>query len=374
MKQAQGRIAAGLADQRRRIRVRDQQRHVLRRFASRRVAADADGRPVDATAVWPSGDRVALPAPQSSARRGRRRRRTRRSRAFNNVLSARPCCIDCGGLGVRMTATKDGLNLKISVVFKLQQPRFASMPASTSRICHAEIVLTGGAGFDDDASRGRPIRISRRTSIRLARIPVDLVLPLAFGGVPLELHYHQDSQPRDRLQREDVDPQVARAASRCTGNLGFVYQGGHFDAAGTCSSSGNSSLVGDVNGISVGINSVVVGDQSASARRPRASAGFAVGPYVGLTSTLTALKQATSAASMMLTQQGVADCRQATFQCRSTAASATRFPSPSRAVINFFLKLVHARPIAANGSFARLTPANLFDPVRSSMPPFCAGK
>ncbi len=142
---------------------------------------------------------------------------------------------------------------------------------------------------------------------------------------------------------------------------------------GTCSPTTTAASSGDVNGISVGINSVVVAiDQRLLAGL--GAGGFAVGPYVGLLSSLTALKQATSAASMTLTQQGVADCRQATFQMQINGGIGYAIPKPVVAVINFFLKLVHARPIASNGSFARLTPANLFAPVKSSMPPFCAGK
>jgi hypothetical protein len=120
------------------------------------------------------------------------------------------------------------------------------------------------------------------------------------------------------------------------------------------------------------INSMVV----AIAQRLLAglgAGGFAVGPYVSLTSPLTALKQATSAASMMLTQQGVADCRQATFLMQISGGIGYAIPKPVAAVINFFLKLVHATPISENGSFVSLTPADLFPGIKSSTPPFCAG-
>ena len=197
------------------------------------------------------------------------------------------------------------------------------------------------------------------------------MLPLAFGGVPLELHYHQDLSLATGFSAKTSVLQ-SRADFTVHGNLGFVYQNGHFQPW-PMSAINNRSLSGDVNGISVGINSVVVAINQRLLAGLGAG-GFAVGPYAGLTSTLTALKQATSAASMTLTQQGVADCRQATFQMQINGGIGYAIPKPVVTVINFFLKLVHARPIAANGSVARLTPANLFEPIKSSMPPYCAGR
>ncbi|HEX3704070.1 MAG TPA: hypothetical protein VHU82_12130, partial [Vicinamibacterales bacterium] len=290
-------------------------------------------------------------------------------KAFNNVLSARPCSTDCGGLGVRLTATKDGLNLNISAVFKLQQPRFTFHAALYKSDFRAEIMLSGGAGFEMAVEGTTDPNFTTNLN-QTGAIPVDLVLPLSFGGVPLALHYHQDLSLATGFSAK-TSILKSRADFSLQGNLGFIYQDGSFQPLHMYANN-NSSLSGDVNGLSMGINSMVV----AIAQRLLAglgAGGFAVGPYVSLTSTLTALKQATSAASMMLTQQGVADCRQATFQMQISGGIGYAIPKPVAAVINFFLKLVHATPISENGSFASLRPADLFPGIKSSTPRFCAG-
>ena len=213
------------------------------------------------------------------------------NRTFNNVLSAAPCFTDCGGLGVRMTATKAGLTLNISVVFRLERPRFTFNAGLYHSNLHAQILLTGGAGFLMTVEGTTDPSFTTNLN-ETGAIPVDLIMPIAFGPLPLELHYHQDLSIATAFSAK-TSLLRSRSDFKLVGNLGFIYQDGHFDPLHMYATQ-NNSLSGDVNGVSMGINSIVVAiDQRLLAGL--GAGGFAVGPYVGLTSTATALKQATEA-------------------------------------------------------------------------------
>ncbi|MGH9409816.1 MAG: hypothetical protein ACRD1V_10225, partial [Vicinamibacterales bacterium] len=291
-------------------------------------------------------------------------------KTFNNVLSAWPCFSDCGGLGVRMTATKDGLNLNITVVFHLDRPTFIFNAGMYSSGFNAQIGLTGGAGFEMTVQGTTDPNFTANLN-ETGAIPVDLVVPINFGPVPIELHYHQDLSLATAFSAKTSLLQ-SRSDFTLVGMLGFVYENGGFEPMHMYATP-KGSLSGGISGVSMGINSIVVAINQRLLAGLGAG-GFAVGPYVGLLSTATALKQATEAANLTLAYAPVADCRQATFGMQVNGGIGYALPKPVADVINFFLKLVHASPISASGSLAKLPPMQVLGPVKSSMPPFCAGK
>ncbi len=133
-----------------------------------------------------------------------------------------------------------------------------------------------------------------------------------------------------------------------------------------------NSMVDDMAGLSVGINSIVFGINQ-RVLVGFGVAGFAVGPFVSLTSTITALKQADSASSMMLTQQHVADCRQGTFIMVVNGGIGYGLPKIVVKVVNFFLGLLHADPISESGTIASLPKQKPLIDINNSMPSHCAG-
>ena len=290
-------------------------------------------------------------------------------KTFNNVLSARACFVDCGGLGVRMAARQAGLNLDITVVFHLARPKLYFNAGIYSTGFQAQIGLTGAAGFEMSVQGTTDPDFTTNLQ-ETGAIPVDLIVPIGFGPVPIELHYHQNvslstgfSAKTSLLRaREDVN---------LYGLFGFTYQGGHFQPWKMHATPQNS-LSNDINGVSMGINSIVVAiDQHLLAGL--GAGGFAVGPYVGLTSTITALKQATEAGSTSLVGGPIADCRQGTFGMQLNGGIGYALPKPIVKVINFFLKIVQAKPISDTGTLAQLPAVQILPPFKSSMPPNCAG-
>jgi hypothetical protein len=289
---------------------------------------------------------------------------------FNDELTAAPCWLDCGGLGLRMTATRDGVTVKIAVIFHVREPRLRFGAGIYNGSIAGWVALTGAAGFDMTmeglSDQGFSANINQTGAI-----PVDLLLPLGIAGVPIEAHFHQNVSLATGFSAKTSVLQ-AHANFDVSGNLTLQYEGGKFTVPPMKAKLINS-LSGDVNGVSMGINSVVFAiDQQLLVGV--GVAGFATGPYVSLTSSITALKQASEAGTMTMMNAPVADCRQGTFLMSINGGIGYAIPKFVATVVNFFLGLVKAKPIEPSGSLIRLpSPVKLLD-LRSQMPPDCAGK
>ncbi|HVW04335.1 MAG TPA: hypothetical protein VHB78_04965 [Vicinamibacterales bacterium] len=287
---------------------------------------------------------------------------------LNDVLSATPCWKDCGGLGLRMTVKKGGLTVAISVIFHLQAPT-VDFDISIGNGLWSEVQLTGAVGFEVSVE-GLTDETFQRNVNDIGVLPVDLVLPLSGGGVGFDVHFHHDVQLSTAFSAKTS---ILKAHSSLTmhGSLGLDYHQGHFDARALFGSD-LTGLASNIEGISVGINSIVVGVNQ-RVLVGFGVAGFAVGPFVTLTSTETALKQADSAASLMLTQQRIADCRQGTFLMTLTGGVGYGLPKVVVKVVNFFLGLFHAPSIAESGVLVSLPKQAPIVDKKESIPDRCAG-
>ena len=289
---------------------------------------------------------------------------------FNNILSATPCYRDCGGLGIKLTAHKVGLSIDISAVLRLEAPKFTFNLNLGGPGPQAQITLTGGAGFLMTVD-GRTDPQFTSNLNEIGAIPVDLNLTVLFGPVPLVLHYHQDLSLSSAFSAK-TSILKARADLGVTGVLGFTYEDGNFDPS-HMHATPNVDPSHEINGISMGINSIVVGI-SQRLLMGLGVDGFAVGPYVSLTTTATALKQATEASHLMLAQPEVGGCTQATLQMQVNGGIGVALPPIVVDAVNFFLKLVNARPISANRTLAKFKePFEAMRPERYQLPDGCAG-
>ncbi len=188
--------------------------------------------------------------------------------------------------------------------------------------------------------------------------------------MPLVLHYYQDVSLATAFSAETSVLQ-AREDLRVTGKLGFDFDGAKFTPL-PLSAEFNTDPSHDVNGISMGINSIVSGI-SQRLLMGVGREGFAVGPYVSLTTAATALKQATEASHLMLAQPATGDCTQATLVMQVYGGIGYALPKVVVNVVNFFVKIFHAKPISETGSlFKFLQPFNVLN-QRFQLPDGCAG-
>jgi hypothetical protein len=289
---------------------------------------------------------------------------------FNNVLSATPCFTDCGGLGVKLTAHKVGLAIDIAVVFRLETPTFTFNLNLGGPGPQAQVVLTGGAGFLMTVDGQTDAEFTSNLN-EIGAIPVDLILPLQFGPLPLVLHYHQDLSLSTAFSAK-TSILKAREDLRLRGSLGFIYQGGTDFEASKMYATPNVDPSHEINGISMGINSIVVGINQRLLMGIGAD-GLAVGPYVSLTTSATALKQATEAGQLMLPQPAVGGCTQATIGMSINGGIGYALPQIVVDAVNFFLRLVNASPISGTGSIARFRQPFPVLNKRYQLPDGCAG-
>ncbi len=289
---------------------------------------------------------------------------------FNDVLSATPCAVDCGGLGVKLTARKVGLRIDISAVLRLEAPKFTFNLNIGGPGPQAQVTLTGGAGFLMTVEGQTDPQFTSNLN-QIGSIPVDLNLPLLFGPLPLVLHYHQDLSLASAFSAK-TSILKAREDLRFRGSLGFIYQGGSDFEPSKMYATPNVDPSHEINGISMGINSIVVG-LSQRLLMGLGADGFAVGPYVSLTTTATALKQATEAGQLMLAQPQVGGCTQATIQMQVNGGIGYALPKIVVDAVNFFLKLVRAAPISTNGTLAKFKEPFTVANERYQLPDGCAG-
>lgn len=290
--------------------------------------------------------------------------------SFNDVLSATPCYLDCGGLGVKLTAHKVGLQIDISVVLRLEAPKFTFNFNIGGPGPQAQISLTGGAGFLMTVDGQTDPQFTSNLN-QIGAIPVDLNMPLLFGPLPLVLHYHQDLSLSSAFSAK-TSILKAREDLRMRGSLGFIYQGGGDFEPSKMYATPNVDPSHEINGISMGINSIVVGISQRLLMGLGAD-GFAVGPYVSLTTSATALKQATEASRLMLAQPAIGGCTQATIQMVINGGIGYALPKIVIDAVNFFLNLVHAAPIATNGTLAQFKQPFQIMNERYQLPDGCAG-
>lgn len=291
-------------------------------------------------------------------------------RTFNNVLSASPCYLDCGGLGIKLTAHKEGLSIDISAVLKLEAPKFTFNFNIGGPGPQAQVTLSGGVGFVMTVD-GQTDPAFTSNLNEIGAIPVDLNLPLLFGPLPLVLHYHQDLSLSSGFSAK-TSILKARADLAVFGSLGFTYQDGNF-VPGKMYAEPTVDPSREINGISMGINSIVV---SLSQRLLMGLGvdGLAVGPYISLTTTATAVKQATEASQMMLPQRPIADCTQATLEMVSYGGIGASMPQVIVDAVNFFLKLAQVTPIKSNVTLAQFKePLHVLPPTKYQLPKGCAG-
>lgn len=289
---------------------------------------------------------------------------------FNDVLTASPCWLNCGGLGLKMTATQGGVTVNINAIFHLSSPKLTFNAGISNGSISGWVNLSGAGGFEMSVEGISDQGFSANIN-QTGEIPVDLMLPLPIGGAPLEAHFHQNVSLASGFSAK-TSVLRAKATFDVTGNLQLKYAKGSFTVPPLETKSTNS-LSRDVNGISMGIDSMVFGVNQ-QLLVGVGVAGFATGPYVGLTSTITALKQATEAATTTLMNGPVADCRQGTFLMLINGGIGYTIPKVVATVVNFFLGIVHAKPIEPSGSIIKLLdPVKLID-TRSQMPSGCAGK
>lgn len=282
---------------------------------------------------------------------------------FNN-LKAWPCG-NCGGIGLKVYQEKDGVTVVISIIFHLNHPQLIFDASIGGNGVNARVQLRGGAGvsISIDGSTGDNFKSIQGNIKEIGIVPLIINVPLGTPLVPLTA---QLSQSLDIVTGFSARNSLLKASGSVDfdGAIEASYTHGNGWAITKPTAQVKSNFAGLVSGVSVGINSVVLGfDQRLLVGV--GTGGFAAGPYVDLLTTLTALKQSSTT---------WVDCRQATFNISIGAGIGYGMPKIVAKVINFFLGLFHAKPIPQTGTIVALPKREDLVTRRDQIPDGCAGK
>jgi hypothetical protein len=273
-------------------------------------------------------------------------------------MTALPCTVGCGGIGIQLKYSRNGLNVYANSVFFLRKPNVEfNVDIGLSGIKTAAIWINGAAGFTSRFEASADRAFAGNVHV-LQPIPFDLTLPLNFAA-PIGVHLIQNIALSSGFSaRTSVLTAGITFQACCQFAVGYINGnwGANYPQISVLTPQSN------VSGISVGINSLVFG-LSQELLVGLGFAGFATGPYIAISESMTALKQSSTT---------TIDCRQATLDMQLNAGVGYTMPAAVTSIVNVFLTLANAEPLSASGSILKMQPANILH-YKGSLPKDCAG-
>ena len=276
----------------------------------------------------PANDRPVQPPPQTGGH----------PNARAGGFHVQPSCC-AGGVGAHFTYDTDGVRLSGSMELLLNKPSGSfELVIGDGGIKTARFRIAGGAGLR--------VRLEGASAIgqnvgRRLQIPVDFTVPLGlFLGVPFSATVNQSLEVRTAFGAQNGNITAAGEFS-FEGAIGFGYANGSFGTQVPQGLQMRSSLTESVNGISMGVNGLVVAYQ-ARFHVGIGAFGFTTGLYAGLTASV-GVTVGSAAGSP------IAVCRGASLNLFASFGIGYTMPAPVAEVINFFLKTFRAKPIQRSG-------------------------
>ncbi|WFE98977.1 hypothetical protein [Micromonospora sp. WMMD964] len=254
------------------------------------------------------------------------------------------CCAD--GVGARFSYRDGGLDLSGTIVFAMKQPSATfHLAIDGSTVTAAELRIHGAAGIriqvDATTTTGQNVH-------PVAFVPVAFSVPLeSILGIPLSATVRQSIGIRTGFSAGQT---TIRATGEYSlgGTMGFGYADGRFGPRWPGGLQVKRSLVDSVDGLSVGANALLI-DYDVKFFVGLGAVVFSAGLYAGLTTTV-GITRGSSVGFGGL--QGLANregCNRADLTINARYGIGYTIPALVAKVINFFLRVFNAKPIAAEG-------------------------
>jgi hypothetical protein len=280
-----------------------------------------------------------------------------------NGMQVSPC-LGCGGLGITMYQEKDGVKVSISVVLHMNRPEVLFDAEIADGGIKANLQLVGAGGVTVTLDAGSKPEFQANIH-EIGLIPIDITVPIGII-VPLSINLSQSINLESAFSAK-TSTLHGSGGIDLKGEILAEYNKGWHISAPTAEVKQN--LAGMVSGISVGINSMVFAVNQRLLVGVGAF-GFATGPYVSLTSSITSLK-GSSIATTILSRTPI--CTQGTFEMTLGAGIGYSMPRVVAAVINTILGWFGAKPIKSTGSIIALPPGKPLIQHRDEIPNGCSG-
>ncbi|MDG4781043.1 hypothetical protein O7614_15455 [Micromonospora sp. WMMD961] len=261
------------------------------------------------------------------------------------------CCTD--GVGARFSYRDSGLDLSGTIAFVMEQPSAKfHLVIDGSTITVAELRIHGAAGVriqvDATTTTGQNVH-------PVAFVPVTFSVPIeSVLGIPLSATVRQSIGIRTGFSAGHT---TIRATGEYSlgGTMGFGYANGRFGPRWPGGLQVKSSLVDSVDGTSVGANALLI-DYDVKFFVGIGAVVFTAGLYAGLTTTVGITRGSSIGFGGL---QGLAyreGCNRADLTINARYGVGYTIPALVAKVINFFLKIFNAKPIAAEGGIPNPPP------------------
>jgi hypothetical protein len=274
-----------------------------------------------------------------------------------------PCLSSCGGMGLQVRYDKNGLTAVAKLVFFLNKPSLHVNLDINNGINTVGITLGGTGGIKATVDMAADKSYS---NVHITGgLPIDVSFPISVVP-PLSVHLSQTLAFATAFSAK-TSTFHAEIQFRACCQVSAGYYNGKLDADGP----DQVGLVGpkaDASGLSVGINSAVFAVNQ-KVLVGVGLAGFAAGPYVSFTSSLTGLKQSSVV---------MRDCSQVTLGLTLAAGIGWSIPAVVVKIVNGFFSFISAvfhtqvPPLQASGSIVKMDPRPLVD-YRGEVPNGCSG-
>ena len=273
------------------------------------------------------------------------------------------CCAQ--GVGSSFSYNRGGIKLFGSVKLVMYSPTASFyLGIRGGTVTEAEFRINGGAGLHVEFEGGSELGPEHNIDKKIL-IPVDFSVPIgSILGVPFSATVNQFLRIQTAFGSKNGNIKGAGKYS-FTGTLGFGYVNGAFGASVPTNFAVETSLTNSLNGVSVGVNGVVITYQ-ARFYIGIGAFGFTAGIYLGLTAGIGMSLGSPIGSPLAL-------CRGAALRMDANYGVGYTIPVVVAEVINFFLRVFRTRPIQSTGGIGSSAP--LIAPRTEVVPnvPLCRG-
>jgi hypothetical protein len=187
-----------------------------------------------------------------------------------------------GSWGVELAYDRNGTKVRGSARIYLERPRIGfALLIRDGKIVTAEAALEGVGGLRFDFEAATTSGLAGNVA-RVVDLPVDISVPIFGGPAPLAVSFHQSFLLNTAFSAKQSSLSFTGDYA-FSGSLRAGYRDGRFGVAGPSGLRVKRSILQSSNGVSLGVTGFVIA-HSLRVTVGIGGFGFAVGPYVSLTS------------------------------------------------------------------------------------------
>ena len=252
-----------------------------------------------------------------------------------------PFC--CGGIGLKIEYSKAGLIVKAYAVIRLDHPKLHfDLNIVGGKIQRAGVTLDGAAGLTMQFETG--ISVDTNAAIgnvgKEIMVPVDFSVPIVGLPVPLAVTLKQAFILKTAFSAK-TGTLKATGDYSFKGSLFMGYKDGGWTVSAPTEFHVNQSLINSIEGVSVGVNGIVLAYQGKVIVGVGAF-GFVTGPYLGYNASVGFSRGSDLAAPIRV-------CKGATLNIQMAVGVGYSIPQPVTSAINFVLRNLNMTEVQGSG-------------------------